>query len=237
LRRNVTIEEVGEAGVYLLSDMSRGVTGEVHHVDAGYHIVGMKHPDAPDITVGNNGGADKDWGSPRGRGPRIALSEVSAVEGVRFGPCACWLGTDSAARSRYLAGDDLSARFPMARRGVFPGRNIEPGVAAEISSGRIETRPLSRNTAQAPREFRSRWRALPQYEARARIVTSPSSSSSSSASPWLFPFHLVPTAGLSSSFAGVVSDTLGLRRPDRRERCHRTSETAMEKMQIIVIFP
>ena len=58
LRRNVTIEEVGEAGVYLLSVMSRGVTGEVHHVDAGYHIVGMKHPDAPDITV--NHSADKD---------------------------------------------------------------------------------------------------------------------------------------------------------------------------------
>jgi enoyl-[acyl-carrier protein] reductase I len=54
LRRNVTIEEVGEAGAYLLSDMSRGVTGEVHHVDAGYHIVGMKHPDAPDITVGKD---------------------------------------------------------------------------------------------------------------------------------------------------------------------------------------
>jgi enoyl-[acyl-carrier protein] reductase I len=52
LRRNVTIEEVGEAGVYLLSDMSRAVTGEIHHVDAGYHIVGMKHPDAPDIAVG-----------------------------------------------------------------------------------------------------------------------------------------------------------------------------------------
>ena len=60
LRRNVTIEEVGEAGVYPLSDMSRGVTGEVHHVDAGYHIVGMKHPDAPDITVNHNGGAEKD---------------------------------------------------------------------------------------------------------------------------------------------------------------------------------
>jgi enoyl-[acyl-carrier protein] reductase I len=55
LRRNVTIEDVGDAGVYLLSDMSRGVTGEVHHVDAGYHIVGMKHPDAPDIAVNNNG--------------------------------------------------------------------------------------------------------------------------------------------------------------------------------------
>jgi enoyl-[acyl-carrier protein] reductase I len=52
LRRNVTIEEVGEAGAYLLSDMSRGVTGEVHHVDAGYHVVGMKHPDAPDTVVG-----------------------------------------------------------------------------------------------------------------------------------------------------------------------------------------
>ena len=37
--------------MYLLSDLSRGVTGEIHHVDAGYHIVGMKHPDAPDISV------------------------------------------------------------------------------------------------------------------------------------------------------------------------------------------
>jgi enoyl-[acyl-carrier protein] reductase I len=49
LRRSVTIEEVGDTAVYFLSDLSRGVTGEVHHVDAGYHIVGMKHPDAPDI--------------------------------------------------------------------------------------------------------------------------------------------------------------------------------------------
>ena len=54
MRRNVTIEEVGGASVYLLSDLSRGVTGEVHHVDCGYHTVGMKHPDAPDIaTVGH----------------------------------------------------------------------------------------------------------------------------------------------------------------------------------------
>jgi enoyl-[acyl-carrier protein] reductase I len=52
LRRSVTIEEVGDTAVYFLSDMSRGVTGEIHHVDAGYHIVGMKHPDAPDIVVG-----------------------------------------------------------------------------------------------------------------------------------------------------------------------------------------
>ena len=51
LERNVSIEEVGGAGVYLLSDLSSGVTGEVHHVDSGYHIVGMKNPAAPDIAV------------------------------------------------------------------------------------------------------------------------------------------------------------------------------------------
>lgn len=55
LRRSVSIEEVGGAAVYLLSDMGRGVTGEVHHVDAGYHIVGMKHPDAPDIAKEQGG--------------------------------------------------------------------------------------------------------------------------------------------------------------------------------------
>jgi len=58
LRRNVSSEEVGDTAMYLLSDLSRGVTGEVHHVDAGYHIVGMKHPDAPDITVNGNGNGD-----------------------------------------------------------------------------------------------------------------------------------------------------------------------------------
>lgn len=51
LRRTVTIEEVGGAGLYLLSDLSRGVTGEVHHVDSGYHVQGMKNEEAPDITV------------------------------------------------------------------------------------------------------------------------------------------------------------------------------------------
>src|SRR3984893_13786215 len=51
MRRTVTIEEVGDSALYLLSDLSRGVTGEVHHVDSGYHIVGMKNPAAPDIAV------------------------------------------------------------------------------------------------------------------------------------------------------------------------------------------
>jgi enoyl-[acyl-carrier protein] reductase I len=54
LRRNVTVDEVGDAAVYFLSDLARGVTGEIHHVDAGYHVVGMKHPDAPDIAVGKD---------------------------------------------------------------------------------------------------------------------------------------------------------------------------------------
>ena len=51
LRRNVTIEDVGGAGLYMLSDLSSGVTGEVHHVDSGYHLVGMKQEDAPDIAL------------------------------------------------------------------------------------------------------------------------------------------------------------------------------------------
>ena len=51
LRRNVTLADVGKAGLYLVSDLSTGVTGEIHHVDCGYHTVGMKQVDAPDVTV------------------------------------------------------------------------------------------------------------------------------------------------------------------------------------------
>jgi enoyl-[acyl-carrier protein] reductase I len=51
LRRTVTIEEVGETAAFLVSDMARGMTGEILHVDAGYHVVGMKNPTAPDLTL------------------------------------------------------------------------------------------------------------------------------------------------------------------------------------------
>ena len=51
LRRNVTIEDVGGAGLYMLSELASGVTGELHHVDAGYNLVGMKQEDAPDISL------------------------------------------------------------------------------------------------------------------------------------------------------------------------------------------
>lgn len=56
LRRTVTTEEVGDSGMYFLSDLSRGVTGEIHHVDSGYHIVGMKNPSAPDMSVDKKDG-------------------------------------------------------------------------------------------------------------------------------------------------------------------------------------
>ncbi|MBC7906680.1 MAG: enoyl-ACP reductase FabI [Rhodospirillaceae bacterium] len=51
LKRNVTLEDIGGSGLYLLSDLSSGVSGECHHVDCGYHVVGMKSVDAPDINV------------------------------------------------------------------------------------------------------------------------------------------------------------------------------------------
>ena len=51
MERNVGVDEVGGAGLYLLSDLSTAVTGEVHHVDCGYHVIGMKNPNAPDIAA------------------------------------------------------------------------------------------------------------------------------------------------------------------------------------------
>src|SRR6201991_4161191 len=58
MRRTVTIDEVGNSAVYLLSDMSRSVTGEVLHVDSGYHVLGMKRPDAPDMSLSNSLGKE-----------------------------------------------------------------------------------------------------------------------------------------------------------------------------------
>jgi enoyl-[acyl-carrier protein] reductase I len=51
LKRNVTLEDIGASALYLLSDLAGAVSGEVHHVDCGYHVVGMKAVDAPDISV------------------------------------------------------------------------------------------------------------------------------------------------------------------------------------------
>jgi enoyl-[acyl-carrier protein] reductase I len=56
LRRNVSNEEIGASALYLMSDLGRGVTGEVLHVDSGYHIIGLKNPDAPDMTLNTKNG-------------------------------------------------------------------------------------------------------------------------------------------------------------------------------------
>jgi len=86
MRRTVTIEEVGDSALYLLSDLSRGVTGEVHHVDSGYHIVGMKRPDAPDITLGKdiNGKFNE---ALQTKGASI-LSETEVTPGANHGETA-----------------------------------------------------------------------------------------------------------------------------------------------------
>jgi enoyl-[acyl-carrier protein] reductase I len=55
LRRTVTTEEVGDSGMFLCSDLSRGITGEIMHVDSGYHVLGMKVPTAPDMTLNKDG--------------------------------------------------------------------------------------------------------------------------------------------------------------------------------------
>ena len=60
LERNTTLDDVGGAGVYLLGPLSAGVTGEVHHVDSGYHVVGMKNPGAPDINVAGPSAASRE---------------------------------------------------------------------------------------------------------------------------------------------------------------------------------
>jgi enoyl-[acyl-carrier protein] reductase I len=54
LRRTVSQEEVGDSALYFISDLARGVTGEIHHVDCGYHVVGMKNPEAPDISLSSD---------------------------------------------------------------------------------------------------------------------------------------------------------------------------------------
>ena len=82
LRRTVTIDEVGNSALYLCSDMGRAVTGECLHVDAGYHVVGMKAEDAPDIAV-----APKEWRLSFIAGITLYLArhgETEANVGMRF---------------------------------------------------------------------------------------------------------------------------------------------------------
>ena len=119
LRRNVTLEDVGKAGVYFLSDLSSGVTGEIHHVDAGYHIVGIKHPDAPDIAVGK--WKIRSWRCRRCRGRPSITSATARPTGTS--PAACKAAATcrsmrAAARKRSHCGEILRDLF--ARDGRDP---------------------------------------------------------------------------------------------------------------------
>ena len=126
LRRNVTLEEVGDAALYLLSDLSRGVTGEIHHVDAGYHIVGMKHPDAPDID-GRQGLSSGRHVMPR---PFSISSATARPTGTPSAGCRASTtsrSTRSAAARRSHCGEILRDLF--ARDGVDRRRSrlcVEP---------------------------------------------------------------------------------------------------------------
>ena len=105
MRRTVTIEEVGDSALYLLSDLSRGVTGEVHHVDSGYHVVGMKRPDAPDISLSNS----------RARNSRDIPMPVPTIYYIRHGETA-WNAEGRLQGTQDIPLNDLGRRQAAACR-------------------------------------------------------------------------------------------------------------------------
>ena len=154
LRRTVTIEEVGDTAVYLLSDMSRGVTGEIHHVDAGYHIVGMKHPDAPDIAS-----------SRSERGHRRAMPMAQPVlYYVRHGE------TDWNVEGRLQGQHDIPTQ---RERGRAQARALRRDPARPARARRARRRPTS-TTCRARSGARARpWSSCAQRSASTRPATAP----------------------------------------------------------------
>ena len=130
LRRTVTIEEVGESAVFLLSPASRGVTGEILHVDAGYHVVGMKNPAAPDIAIV---GKDREL-----IGHRRALAPLPAGRSIRPRVLLRPPRRDRTGTGR--AGCRASATFRSIRSGAIRPRRR----AATLQRLLRTTRPRSR---------------------------------------------------------------------------------------------
>ena len=120
MRRTVTTEEVGDSALYLLSDLSRGVTGEVHHVDSGYHVVGMKRPDAPDISLSNS----------LARTSRQGLAAVPTIYYIRHGE------TEWNAQGRLQGTQDIPLN-DLGRRQAASAGNILADLFAR--DGRSET--------------------------------------------------------------------------------------------------
>ena len=169
LRRNVTIEEVGDSALYLLSDMSRGVTGEVHHVDSGYHVVGMKRPDAPDISLSNSSAARNSRQSECPRPRSITFAMARPWNARR--PAAGRAG-HSAERSRPQAGGACrqhprrSVRARRPRQGVAAVRR-EPARprARDHGAGARRTETAARGLCARRSPARDRLRPLGRLDA------------------------------------------------------------------------
>ena len=153
LRRNVTLEDVGKAGVFFLSDMSSGVTGEIQHVDAGYHIVGIKHPDAPDFTVGED-----DELRRRCRGPPSITSVTAKPTGTSQAACkaaATCRSMRAAARKPPLRRNParpVRARRPRSRRRSIMSR-ARSARLRNHGAGRAPRSVLPRKATGASRGF------------------------------------------------------------------------------------
>ncbi len=132
LERNVTIEEVGGAGLYLLSDLSGGVTGEVHHVDSGYHIVGMKNPTAPDIAVVS------DWERDRTSDQRDVAQQLRPSVPLHHLGREPWPG--DRLRRRWLPAAPAACPKPISSPGSTAGG---PASRASRRSARSRTRSAS----------------------------------------------------------------------------------------------
>ncbi len=167
LERNASIDEVGGAGLYLLSDLSSGVTGEVHHVDCGYHVVGMKNPNAPDIAASPSRSAAAPSPAPHlvacaqqlrppvprhhlGREPRPG----DRLRGRRLPPglpldeadIQPWLDKRRPGQSRFTTQrqePDAVASCPACSRGVTTGTPIALRSRTSTSARRITARSRS----------------------------------------------------------------------------------------------
>ena len=123
LRRSVTIEEVGDTAVYFLCDLSRGVTGEIHHVDAGYHIVGMKHPDAPDIVISMHSTNEKN---------QAGVAGLIVSDGAAYGKMTVGLGR---------GGHSSLSPYDLHNTLIAAGPDFAPGQTNQLPTGNIDLAP------------------------------------------------------------------------------------------------
>ena len=166
LRRTVTIEEVGDSALYLLSDLSRGVTGEVHHVDSGYHVVGMKRPDAPDITSGEG----------------VARSSMAAptIYYIRHGETS-WNAEGRLQGAQDVPLNDLGRRQAAQAGRILADLFVRDG--RDKSTLSFVSSPLGR--ARSTMELVRGELKLPPSDYRSTIACAKSATGNGKARPWL----------------------------------------------------